>query len=117
MTRCPELIMNFYTPEGNDKETPEENFSIQFLFCHQILKLPDKVCQLDFPHQHGVDSQQQKRDDQTNEKHCLGTLSQNVCCNSECHFHPFHQTGLFTKLCHFVPFFKKFLLIWILSEK
>ena len=24
---------------------------------------------------------------------------------------------LFTKLCHFVPFFKKFLLIWILSEK
>ena len=25
--------------------------------------------------------------------------------------------GLFTKLCHFVPFFKKFLLIWILSEK
>ena len=25
--------------------------------------------------------------------------------------------GLFTKLCHFVPFFKKFLLIWISSEK
>ena len=25
--------------------------------------------------------------------------------------------GLFTKLCHFVPFFKKFLLICILSEK
>jgi len=23
----------------------------------------------------------------------------------------------FTKICHFVPVFKKFLLIWILSEK
>ena len=30
---------------------------------------------------------------------------------------PREETRLFTKLCHFVPFFKKFLLIWILSEK
>ena len=38
------------------------------------------------------------------------------------HFSNYQVVGccpfrLFTKLCHFVPFFKKFLLIWILSEK
>ena len=38
--------------------------------------------------------------------------------HSKCCIGGFMEPGrLFTKLCHFVPFFKKFLLIWILSEK
>ena len=45
---------------------------------------------------------------------CDKFMSSDIC---QTLLHYAEKKRLFTKLCHFVPFFKKFLLIWILSEK
>ena len=53
-------------------------------------------------------------------KEALWQLSSasSMCTLRTIHKKSLHDSKwLFTKLCHFVPFFKKFLLIWILSEK